>query len=477
MDVGLLDWTLGADPMTEFFAIQTGHLRALATPNLTLNRDGNPTRPWVWSIASNGNEAVIEALSDYRIPPSIHDLFVNDGSRRFFQRLHRRSEGPESDHNADNMEIYAGSPSYLITAGGAPGPWAIDPGPALVQIASYAKVQSQLGVAVTTSFMPTGPGAGMGTHDNSRDLIQLSNFSDGFYIEVFGEVRRNNPPAANYGVAPDFACGHRIHLPTSWFNELPSAPPMVRSGKFLFVNRGSSANGQSSGPGYYLAIFRDDEFVQGAAFACLEAFDTWLHPNVTFDEFQSRVRANNPSLSLRSNAETTYTTLNGNRIHFVIWDGGERDNHVYGAKVLRMEYGAGDPNDRLGDAGNVTDPFLNGTILNSTGLATVEISNPSLRSRLILDMSDPWRPRRISETGEVEQAGPGSEVWVDFDWAGPNEGDFYRPFRRLTDAFASVAPGGVVNIAPGSTPELPAVPRNKRFKIVAPLGGVRIGVR
>lgn len=477
MDVGLLDWTLGADPMVEFFAMQTGHLRAFAKPNHTLNRDGFETRPWEWAIASNGNEAVIEALSDYRLPPSIHDLFINDHSRRFFQRLHRRSEGEESDHNADNMEIYAGSPSYLITAGGAPGPWAIDPGPALVQIASYNQIQSQLGAAVTTSFMPTGPAAGMGTHDNARDLIQLSSFSDGFYIEVFGEVRRNNPPAANYGVAPDFACGHRIHLPASWFNDLPSAPPIERSGKFLFVNRGSSANGKADGPGYYLAIFRDDEFAQNDVFACLEAFDTWLHPEVTFEQFKIRVRANNRGLSLRPNVETRYTTLNGNRLRFVIWNKGERDNFVYGAKVLGIEYGGGDPADAFGDAGNITDRFLNGTIMNSTGTAVIEITNPALGTKITLDMSDPWRPRRIAETGEVEQAGPGSEVWVDFDWGGPSEGDFYRPFRNLTDAVAAVAHGGVIKIAPGSTREIPVIPRNKRFRITAPAGGVRVGVR
>ncbi len=477
MDVGLLDWTLGADPMPEFFAMQTGHLRAYATPNHTLNRDNNPARPWGWAIASNGNEAVFEALSDYRLPPSIHDLFVNDTHRRFFQRLHRRSEGEESDHNADNMEIYAGSPSYLITAGGAPGPWAIDPGPAIVQIFSYKEVQKQLGVAVTTSFMPTGPGPGLATHDNARDLIQLSNFSDGFYVEVFGEVRRNSPPAANYGVAPDFACGHRIHLPTSWFNDLPSAPTIERSGKFLFVNKGSSAKRKSSGPGFYLAIFRDDEFVQDDVFACLEAFDTWRHPDVTFEQFKNRVRANNPGLSLRSNIETQYTTLNGNRLQFVIWNKGERDNFVYGAKVLRVEYGEGDPEDRFGDAGNITDRFLNGTILNSPSIAVVEVTNPALNTKITLDMSDPWRPKRTSETGYVEQAGPGSEVWVDFDWTGPSEGDFYRPFKNLTDAFAAVAHGGVVKMAPGSTRELPVIPRNKRFKIVAPLGGVRIGAR
>jgi hypothetical protein len=243
------------------------------------------------------------------------------------------------------------------------------------------------------------------------------------------------------------------------------------------VNRGSSINGKSSRPGYYLAIFRDDEFVQNDVFACLEAFDTWLHPEVSFEDFKRRVLANNPGLRLRSNAETWYMTLNGNRLRFVIWNNGERENFVYGAKILGIQYGGGDPADGLGDAGNTTDRFLNGTILNSTGTAVIEISNPALGTRITLDMSDPWRPRRTSETGELEQAGPGSEVWVDFDWTGPSEGDFYRPFKNLTDAIAAVASGGVIKIAPGFTRELPVIAKNKRFKVTAPLGGVRIGVR
>jgi len=52
------------------------------------------------------------------------------------------------------MEIYASSPSYLITAGGAPAAWAIDPG--IYAAIDGEAVSQQLGVAVTTSFMPTG---------------------------------------------------------------------------------------------------------------------------------------------------------------------------------------------------------------------------------------------------------------------------------------------------------------------------------
>ena len=93
---------------------------------------------------------------DGRAPPSIHDLFVNDRHRRFFQRIHRfvLPDVELTGRNADNMEIYAGSPSYLITAGGSAATYAIDPGPVIFTEAGRRKSAQQLGVAMTTSFMP-----------------------------------------------------------------------------------------------------------------------------------------------------------------------------------------------------------------------------------------------------------------------------------------------------------------------------------
>ena len=112
--------------------------------------------------------------------------------------------------------------------------------------------------------------------------------------------------------------------------------------------------------------------------------------------------------------------------------------------------------------------------MKSPAEAVVEISNPYLRQKIKLDMSDPWHPKRTSETGEVEEAGSNHEVWVDFAWDGPGEGDFFHPFNTLAAATAAVADGGVVKIMPGSTPERLSLARNKRFRLDAPIGGVSI---
>jgi hypothetical protein len=458
MDISLLD-AHGADPMPAHFALLAGNTRAYHMPNTRVwPDDSTGARPWSWAITPNfASELTLGALSDYRLPPSIHDLFVNDLHRRFFQRLHRHRllEEPGQQRNCDNMEIYAGSPSYLITAGGKPAIWVI-PG----QHGKGFQAQN-LGVAVPTSFMPTGLSAGADVSPNdAKELIQFLRFSDDPEDDISGG---DHGGTENYGVAPDFACGFAFHLP-DW-----TGVPKDRDGLF-FVNRQSHADERA---GFFLAInkFRD--------FALMEAFDTWLQPEVSFEQFQEHVTRDNPSIQFKSGQETVYTTFFGNRIHFVIWNALDHDNHIFGSKILSIEYAAGNPADTLAEAGNGTDPsqFLSGTILKSPRDAVVEIHNPFLHTKITLDWSDPSHLVRTSESGEVEEAGNGHEVWVDFDWKGPFEGDFFRPFNTIAAAADAVADGGVIKIMPGTASETRLIHNNKRIRLVAPIGGVNIGGR
>jgi hypothetical protein len=96
MDLSLVETTFGADPMAQHFMMLAGNTRIYETRGWHIKTDG-----------TDGNDAVMYALSDYRLPPSIHDLFVNDQHRRFFQRLHRLpQDDPEvTGRNCDNHEI------------------------------------------------------------------------------------------------------------------------------------------------------------------------------------------------------------------------------------------------------------------------------------------------------------------------------------------------------------------------------------
>ena len=445
----ILDPQDDADPMGPVFAILAGNVRAYE------KKQTPPARDWSIRADGDGGDEVIDALSDYRLPPSIHDLFVNDLHRRFYQRLHRTVRDDEAEvgghRNCDNMEIYASSPSYLITAGGAPAPYAIDPYFLGIPVPGSEK---QVGVAVTTTFMPT-------TYLNRRavyaqDLIQFSSFAE------YGGI-------CNYGVAPDFACGYQIR-PADWMLALKGTPSYVIDGNWTFINQGT-VEFSLGRPGFYLAIYQEN------GFGLLEAFDTWLHPRrMKFEDFQDNVkaRATKLGLSLKNNVETHYQTWNGNEFDFVIWYGVLRHTDWFGAEILNFKAGDEDPQDALGDAGNVTDKFLNGTVMNSTKDATVEITNYDLKTKITLDMSDLLHPKRISETGEVEQAGFDNEVWLDFEWKGPNHGDAYQPFNTLAGATAAVAEDGIVKIVPGQTNERTPI-GGKRMKLVAPIGGVTIG--
>jgi len=310
-------------------------------------------------------------------------------------------------------------------------------------------------------------------------LIQFSSFSD-VTIPALGLYG-----SWNYGVAPDFACGHQIKLP-DWLKNLSRSDKYVSVGNYTFINQEPPVfytftnQGPpvftSGRPGYFLAIYQEN------GFGLLEAFDTWLHPGVmTFEEFQLDVQERTRALRLQNNVVTHYTTWNGNQFDFVIWNWNEghesRHGALVGAEVLNFQYGPQDPRDAFGDAGNVTDKFLNGTVMNSTGDAVVEITNHDLRTKITLDMSDVLHPRRISESGEVEQAGFDNEVWLDFDWQGPNEGDACQPFSTMAGATAAVADGGVIKVIPGQTRDRATIGGGKRMTIVAPIGGVTIGVR
>jgi hypothetical protein len=484
MTVGLLDWARGADVAAPNFAMQAGNLRACELP-------ASGSSPVQYGIRDPGQELATEVLSDYRLPLAIHDLFVNDRHRRFFQRLHRTPHDEVGgNRNCDNMEIFASSPSYLITAGGQPATWAIDP--SIHAVIDGDKESIQRGVAMTTSFMPTWPRT-RGDFDTppeddpnraAGELIQFGEFSSKtVYLttwKFFGqEVGTTNTAVlkevANYGVAPDFACGHQVHLP-GWCQDnaedVHGQPvnPQTSSG-FCFVNmRGTDAQIVVE-PGFYLAIFQQTP----GGLALLEAFDCLLHPELKFWDFKVGVIDRNRSLQLQSNVVTHYTTTNSTWLEFVMWrDSDGARGSESGAQVLTMRYG--DATDAAGRADLMPASLVNGAIMNSPREAVVEIAHPARPFTITLDFSDLAHPsRHDSATGEFESAGSNNEVWLDFEYSGPTEGDVCRPFNTITGAVGAVNDNGVIRVVPGATGDRGVIGGGKRFTLLAPIGGVSIG--
>jgi hypothetical protein len=110
------------------------------------------------------------------------------------------------------------------------------------------------------------------------------------------------------------------------------------------------------------------------------------------------------------------------------------------------------------------------------GEALVIIKNPHQSGELILDFRDESHPRRVdSGGGESEVGGFNNEVWLDFDYAGPSEGDVCRPFSTVAAAAEAVANGGVIRVVPGLSSERGMIGGGKRFTMTAPIGEVLLG--
>ncbi len=463
-----------ADPMAALFALCTGNVRAYERTT-----EGPDGRHHV-HVPGDGGDQLCDAVSDYRVPPSVHDLFVVDAHRRFFQRMHRsviEENWIASPHNADVTELFVGSPSYLLSAGGQSAGFAIDPRFAGFVVGDQ---DQQLGAAVTTTFMPTVRARGVDDAavdpraSGADQLVQFSGFAAG--LDLF------MPWARNYGVGPDFLCGHQVRVP-DWFKRMggvrrpDGAPAYEQVGDFTFLDMGSSGDGSGSsdGPGFYLALYQQD------GLGCMEAFDTWLFPRVSFNEFKDVVFSGNVpvssggSFALVDGQEAWWTTFLGHRLRFIVWTSGPHGARL-GAEVLEVrEYSAQDPLTAVGDAGNLKDAFLSGTVMESPAEGVVTVRNAVLGTTITLDMADHLRPRRTSETGGVEQAGAGGEVWLDLGRSGPQRGDVCQPYSTLAGAAAAVAPGGTIRIVPSSAPERGRIGAGKAMRLVAPIGGVRLG--
>jgi hypothetical protein len=349
-------------------------------------------------------------VRDYRVPPSILDLFVNH--RPFYQRFHHSA--PTAGENTSQFadELYAGSPSYLISAGGRPTNYS---GVATVQvhelvggITGKAGAEADRGVALPTTFMPT----------NAADSIREPNLDDLIQLGKFGT---DSTVTNNMGVAPDFACGEFIYIPPDYTNDFGYEPLFI--GDFViakplhwtFIDHGANFNilRPLSVGGYYLAIYRFADDPDKPSKGFVEIYDTALHPGITFHDFV-----------FGGHGLTGVLTKYGLNPSFLLFAG-------FGSRIFQYETQSkqkivfsisGRSSDILStsevpDSGDgCKGKFACGTILNSEqGSGIIDITNPALGSTIRLDMHDQsthddplfglHHPSRRSESGAVESAG------------------------------------------------------------------------
>jgi len=387
------------DPQIAFYSMLAGNTAMLA--------DHAPPH-YTWGMVRAG-------LSDYRIPPLILDLFVNRGHRRFYQ-IFKHLALPDARGYA--VEVYAGSPSYLISAGGNPTVHAYESTITAGIFSGTRGKDDDLGFAFPTTFIPTGTGTTLG------QLVQFQTDSE---------------HRLNLCVGIDFACGEFTYLPSDFRNRHEPPP----NDHWTFIDK---SNQDPTQPGYFLAIYQSGGANGGSGL--LEAYDT-LAGGLNFQQFKGLVLSRHGFLVLQGDgARNTYVSLSEDVINFEVspWS------------TILSEFLMPTP----------PHPFAYGTIIKSDeDSAVITISNPARGPQQItLDMHDQDRdgdplygihhPRRLSESGEViESAGANEEVWVDFNSPRdlPEAGDFYQPFKTLIAAQNAVAVGGTIKIVPGSSNE------------------------
>ncbi len=77
--------------------------------------------------------------------------------------------------------------------------------------------------------------------------------------------------------------------------------------------------------------------------------------------------------------------------------------------------------------------------------------------------------------GPCEPGCEGVDVWVDFDYVGPEDGSYGRPFNTLTEAVSAAPASGTIGIRAGSTSETPTI--SDPVTILACGGTVTIGAQ
>ena len=335
-------------------------------------------------------EMVWAAVSEYRLPPLVLDVLVNREARRFYQTFHHHT-----------TEIYFGSPSYTISAGGLVADEAY-------RLPVFGGKSDDRGIAVLTLLLP-------------RDRALRSTDETLHFAPRDGEVY-----FGNICVAPNFACGSRISIP-SWLKPRHQEGPW----KFYWVLPPGSGVLMSATkkvpPGYFLAVYDSPEI------AFFETYDQALPGNnLSFDRFVSGVKERNARTTFRPNVANRYVTTDGTVVEFLV-------SVPFGSVKSEFDYIVAINGVKSGAA------FAAGSMANTDGhVAFLRIRHPDPQSRfgaceLILDFRDAANPVRSMSGPALCVTGEGRSFTE------------YKPCTPIVFVPAPDAPGDRLSLTWGDT--------------------------
>jgi hypothetical protein len=321
----LITWS--ADTQTARNLALVGNLDILTEICPPFYGGNQPSCPYRGPAYGSG-DMLRAVLSDYRIPDLLFDLIINPPHRIFYQGLHHYAE-----------ELYAGSPSFLISAGGH---WA-DSAYTVLGIGG----SDDIGMALPTTIMPTGH------FINRNDLVQFKGDDD-------------DQKRSNLCVAPNFACGINPVIPASV--KYCIVPPTSRlTSDWTFIKFSGSCTGHTGPYGFYLAVYRSSD--TPTQFGLAEVFDTMVNPNLSMQAFMDGVLQRNPH---RFNPfGDTYVTTTGEILQFTIDD--LLDPFVSQSRIVSITNGPQPPS--VGALNSVQDPLAFGDLLSTQGPGVLKITN------------------------------------------------------------------------------------------------------
>ena len=292
------------------------------------------------------------AATEYRLDPFFLDLLIEQDHGSRWAMAHH-----------DNLEAYASSPSFLLSAGGIFDhhlPALLDDMPSWLS-SMLTKTDAQHGWARPTTLAPVRERSA-----SFRDWIRFEGHAD----------RRKRQ---NTCVAPGFACGTDVRVPEAIESQCSVTVGNWRF--FDFTNPQCPFN-----YGFYTALYTrqcttsDCKSRAGNhTYGFLEAREP---DGLSFDAFRQKVLANTAALSVPSEGIIRYTTTTGRVIEFEI-------NPKPGqASIARVD-------DELFARDFSRYPLWRGETVFATTRGRETFDSPHIGERVILDMSDPSAPHRF----------------------------------------------------------------------------------
>ncbi|MEV4067843.1 tetratricopeptide repeat protein, partial [Nonomuraea dietziae] len=378
-----------------------------------IDREGTPVDrfPDSWAGVS-----LISALSTYRPPPAVYSLAMTKygpethslgDSYTFVQHIFNHGKRPRLRGSVDipegGVEIYAHSPSFLLTAGGmflnsGYGHDEIEIGSKLAW-AQNARAQAVTLLPARAMDVPGKPHRDV----TFVDLIRFEPAPDPWTPPNKDKPIRGH--AVNTGVHHGFACGTNLAVPSKWL-QLTGAN---WEGAWLFLDLNRDL--PDYGPlGFYVAIYRTASITGALAgidnFGLLYAMEAKAGAEVMdFGTFKQRTLERNTGLpsQLKLGYHGTFNTADDH--HFGFWL--IPSENKYGGRIVSLNAGevaGADPVDDLSAL-----PLVGGRFLRSSdgheGL--IEIRSPDCDTPVILDFRNALAP----EYGDNIAACP--QPWFD----------------------------------------------------------------